>query len=259
MRKSRSKSDIPAKPEWATSVLELRQRLNLNQTDFGQRLHSSAMSVSRWERGNQEPGASSYIELGNLAGDPDCWFFWGRAGLRSEGLMRVMPNLRRRVPQSNLNNFQVVHAGASARKPEKPHLVGIPLLRVVAATNGEKGDNMPILHEAPVETMIAAPVDWCPNPSATICLRVRGNAMMPLIGDGYILAVDSSQTDTVKLNGKVVISLYKDMELMVSRLQHYDHTEVLQPENREYEPIVLGNKNKWKIFGKVLWWIGKEP
>jgi len=49
------------------------------------------------------------------------------------------------------------------------------------------------------------------------------------------------------------------MELMVSRLQQYDHTEVLQPENREYQPIVLSNKNKWKIFGKVLWWIGKEP
>lgn len=83
--------------------------------------------------------------------------------------------------------------------------------------------------------------------------------MMPLIGDGYILVVDSSQTDFSKLNGKVVIAWHKDMGLMVSRLQHYDHTEVLQPENREYEAIVLSNKNHWKIFGKVLWWIGKEP
>ena len=83
--------------------------------------------------------------------------------------------------------------------------------------------------------------------------------MMPLIGDGYILAVDSSHTDPFKLIGKVVVAWQKDMELMVSRLQHYDHTEVLHPENREYQPIVLSNKNKWKIFGKVLWWMGKEP
>ena len=88
MRKSPRKSAIPPKPEWATTISELRQRLNLSQTDFGHRLHSSAMGVSRWERGNQEPSAGSYIELGNLAGAPLCWYFWGRAGLRAEDLMR---------------------------------------------------------------------------------------------------------------------------------------------------------------------------
>ena len=82
---------------------------------------------------------------------------------------------------------------------------------------------------------------------------------MPLINDGYILAVDSSQTDLSELSDKVVIAWHKDMGLMVSRLQHYDHTEVLQPENNEYESIVLNNKHKWKIMAKVLWRIGKEP
>ena len=83
--------------------------------------------------------------------------------------------------------------------------------------------------------------------------------MTPLINDGYILAVDSSQTDFSELNGKVVVAWNKDMGLMVSRLQNYDHTEVLQPENKEYESIVLNNKHKWKILAKVLWWIGKAP
>ena len=83
--------------------------------------------------------------------------------------------------------------------------------------------------------------------------------MMPLIDDGYIVAVDSSQTDLSELNDKVVIAWHKDMGLMVSRLHHYDHTEVLQPENKEYESIVLNNKHKWKILAKVLWWIGKAP
>ena len=83
--------------------------------------------------------------------------------------------------------------------------------------------------------------------------------MSPLIYDGYILAVDSSQTDRAKLAGKVVIAWNKDMGLSVSRLQRFDHTEVLQPENREYEPIVLDNKHNWRILAKVLWWIGKAP
>src|SRR5260370_38556497 len=94
MRKSRSKSEIPPKPDWAATISDLRQRLNLSQVVFGGRLNSSAMSVSRWERGNQEPSAGSYIELGNLAGVPVCWYFWCRHGLHTEDLMRVMPRKR---------------------------------------------------------------------------------------------------------------------------------------------------------------------
>jgi transcriptional regulator with XRE-family HTH domain len=258
MRKSRSKSDIPLKPEWAMCVSELRQRLNLSQADFGQRLHSSAMGISRWERGNQEPSAGSYIELGNLAGAPLCWYFWGRAGLRTEDLMRALPQLGKRSSRPPpVIDFRIAHADGGGRKLSAPQLVAIPLLKVAVASHGGKGDSSALLHDAPVESLIAAPMDWCPNPAATTCLRVQGNSMMPLINDGYILAVDSSQTDFSKLNGQVVIVWNKDMGLMVSRLRQYDHTEVLQPENKEYESIIVNNKNKWKILAKVLWWIGQ--
>jgi len=217
------------------------------------------MAISRWERGAQEPVAGSYIELGNLAGDPLCWYFWSRAGLRKEDLMRVMPRLRRRFSQTGGIRLQMATAGAGRKKLSVPELVAIPVLKVVAASHGEKGDSAAILNDASVESMIAAPKDWCPNPSATTCLRVQGNSMSPLIDDGYIVAVDSSQTDHVKLQGRVVIAWNKDMGLTVSRLQRYGDTEVLQPENRQYESIVLDNKHSWKILAKVLWWIGKAP
>src|SRR6202795_4242768 len=105
MRKTRTKTKASSKPDWAAVISGLRQRLGLSQTAFGNEVHSSAMGVSRWERGAQEPPSHSYIELGNLAGDPECWFFWGRAGLRSEDLMRVLPKLRNRFPQSRLHDF----------------------------------------------------------------------------------------------------------------------------------------------------------
>jgi transcriptional regulator with XRE-family HTH domain len=257
MRKSQRKSNISPKPEWATSISELRMRLKLSQVDFGQRLHSSAMGVSRWESGNQEPSAGSYIELGNLAGAPLCWYFWGRAGLRVEDLTRVIPELG--FHRSNSIDFRIVHAGSGGKKLGTPQLVAIPLLKVAVASHGGRGDSSTFLNDAPVENMIAAPKEWCPNPATTTCLRVRGHSMVPLIYDGYILVVDSSQTDPSELNGKVVIAWHKDMGLMVSRLQHYDHTEVLQPENKEYESIVLNKKHKWKILARVLWWIGKAP
>lgn len=259
MRKSLHRTKSSIRPDWASMIVRLRQRLRLSQTAFGHEVHSSAMGVSRWERGVQEPPSHSYIELGNLAGDPDCWFFWGRAGLRSEDVMRVLPKLRDRFPQPKLHDFQFAHAGTSSRKPEKPELVAIPLLKIVAATNGNRGDNMPILQEAPIESMIAAPKNWCPNPTSTYSLRVRGNSMKPLIYDNYILVVDSSQTNRAKLDDKIVIAWHKDVGLTVSRFHRYDHTEVLLPENREYESITLDRKNNWKIIAKVLWWIGKAP
>jgi SOS-response transcriptional repressor LexA len=259
MRKALNKTKAATRPDWSSMISRLRERLGLSQTAFGYEVHSSAMGVSRWERGAQEPPSHSYIELGNLAGDPDCWFFWGRAGLRSEDLMRVMPKLRTRSQGHGLRDFQIVHAGSRRKKTDKSQLVAIPLLKIVAATDGEKGDNIPFLQEAPVESMIAAPKDWCPNPSSTYSLRVRGNSMNPLICDDYILVVDSSQTDRGKLDGKVVIAWHKDVGLTVSRFRRYDHTEVLHSENREYGSITLDRKNNWKIIAKVLWWIGRAP
>jgi len=72
-----------------------------------------------------EPPAGTYIELGNLAGKPLCWFFWGRAGLRNEDLMRVMPKFRRRLSLTNAINFQIASAGGG-KKSKVPQLVAIP-------------------------------------------------------------------------------------------------------------------------------------
>jgi len=42
-------------------------------------------------------------------------------------------------------------------------LVAIPLLTSVAVTHGEKGDGQAELNDGAIESMIAAPKDWCPQ------------------------------------------------------------------------------------------------
>jgi SOS-response transcriptional repressor LexA len=259
MQKSQAKSDARLIPEWAKAISELRRRLNLNQTNFGQRLHSSTMGVSRWERGMQEPSSHIYIELGNLAGASRCWYFWGQAGLRKEDVMSILPESGQPSKLSQSIPIQIAHAGVNRKALESPQLVAIPLLKIAVASPGEQVDSLETLHDAPVENVIAAPRDWCPNPVTTSCLKVRGKSMMPLIDDGYILAVDSSQTDPGKLNGKVVIAWNRDRGLAVSRMQRYDNTDVLQPENNEYKSLILDRKSSWKIVAKVLWWVGQAP
>ena len=243
------------KAEWAGRIIALRQRLKISQSEFGKQLNSSAMAVSRWERGVQEPPANIYIQLGNITGDPECWYFWGRAGLQSDDLMRVLPSIRSRLRKDRLPNLEIVHAGAKPATNKKNQLVAIPVLPVVAATHGEKGDSAVSLDQARPEAMFAAPVDWCPNPAYTSCLRVRGRSMMPLVHDGYIIVVDTSQTNRRKLYGSLIVAAHKERGLVLSRLQRFDDTEVLVPENREYESIPISGPG-WRVVAKVLWWIG---
>src|ERR1700756_270594 len=131
LRKSAS-----AVPEWSRKILAFRQSLKLTQSELGKRLKTSAMAVSRWERGDAEPPAEAYIRLGNIADDPLCWVFWGRAGLSTADVMRVLPIASRRLRQGRIAAVQVVHAGATTSLAPTS-FVAIPILPVHAATPGE--------------------------------------------------------------------------------------------------------------------------
>src|SRR5438067_12073384 len=136
MSKTRNTTDR----EWASRIIALRRRMGVSQSELGKQLNSSAMAVSRRERGVQEPPANIYIQLGNITGDPECWYFWARAGLHSVDLMRVLPAARSRLRRDPLPGLQVIHAGAHPIKKGANGLVAIPVLPITASAHGGKGD-----------------------------------------------------------------------------------------------------------------------
>src|ERR1700719_3956925 len=103
MRGSLDQPQSLSLPIWAKNISALRSRLGLTQAIFGQRLDASAMSVSRWERGVQEPSAELYINLGKLEGKPLCWYFWERAGLGHEDLTSVLRDKLLASGQTSMN------------------------------------------------------------------------------------------------------------------------------------------------------------
>src|SRR5579872_1209785 len=251
MRKSVSKNRTI--PEWAKRIEKFRANLSMSQTQLGEELQYSGMAISRWERGIQEPPADIYIKIGKLAAEQDRWFFWQRAGLKKTDVQNEMPQ-----PKTAFSNVEVVLAGSGAKKNnvvEEAQLVAIPLLQAQAGSHGEEGDDVLDLNQSPREQVIAAPETWCPNPETTSCLRVKGNSMAPLIHDGDILAVDSSQTKHSDLNDKIVLASHKKKGLSVSRFRHIDGVELLESDNRECEAIMLSRDRNWQIVGKVLWLI----
>jgi SOS-response transcriptional repressor LexA len=248
-------------PEWAREIVELRRRLGLSQAALGQRLQYSPVAVSRWERGAKEPTAEAYIRLGNLAEGPASWSFWSRAGLRTADIARKLPpTIRSGKPR--LPEFEIVLAGGGKRaqqRARKLKIVAIPVLPVRAATLGETGDRSMDSNRLPAEAVIAAPVTWNPNAGTTSCLRVKGSSMNPAMNDGDLVAVDASLNDPVKLNGKIVVASHRKHGLLLGRFRRVDGLQMLESENREYGPLVLGKGRDWRILGKVLWLFRRMP
>src|ERR1700676_2310561 len=107
-------------PEWARKILSLRRRMGLTQAAFASRLHYSAMALSRWERGTHEPPAQAYIQLGNLAGEPERRWFWARAGMKSSDLSHMFPEGGGELVKSRFPGLEVVVAGSGKRRAKLP-------------------------------------------------------------------------------------------------------------------------------------------
>lgn len=235
----RTKRPHTAKLDWSRAIEQFRHDLKLSQSEFGKRLGASTMAVSRWERGIQEVPANFSVQLGNLVGDPLCWYFWGRAGLRMKDVLAVLPAARRRLNEVRLPSLRIVRAGRKRKNAlRKTDFVAVPFLSVLAATPGEKGDKDVDLEQC-------------------IPLSVKGNSMSPLILDGYIIAVDISQVSHDDLLGEIVVAWNADNGLLVSRLMRFDHTDALVSGQREYDSISLTSESEWRIVGRVLWWTGR--
>jgi phage repressor protein C with HTH and peptisase S24 domain len=243
-------------PEWATKITALREHLEINQAELARRMECSAMTISRWERGLLQPSAEHFIQLGNLGGKTEAWFFWEMAGIEPAKMVQALSATSRKR-RSNAPRLELARASAQSANPAHfPQVIGLPLLKGAVGALGTAGDRRS-LRTIPAAEMIGAPVSWCPNPAYTSLLRVTGHAMEPLIRQGDILAVDSFQTEREQLYGKLVVASGDQQGLCVSRLRRYDTLDVLEAENREYDSVVLSKSSGWRIVGKVLWWISK--
>jgi len=231
-----------ARPEWAVHIERLRERLHLNQAGLARLLNVSPMAVSRWERAVNEPEAAYYIHMGTLAGDPDCWYFWQRAGLPASDLKRAL-----RKPKSARSVQNVV------RESENQ---AVPVLGVSAGTVGV-GDGDPNLEQIPAVAKAMAPAEWSENRQSVRCLRVTGEGMAPLISDGSIAAVDLSQFDLATLSNQIVLAWHKDHGLLVRRLKKVGSADVLVGDADRNGAHGLALDRNWRVLGRVIWWLSR--
>jgi SOS-response transcriptional repressor LexA len=233
-------------PTWAEPIKGLRRKLDLTQAALAAELGVSGMAVSRWERGVQEPPAQYYIAMGNMVGSPECWSFWRFAGLRREDVQRVANE-----PPSHVQE---------GPPPIPQQDVSIPVLKVaVGEGNGVAAGYPMSLADADIEFHIGVPRWWCTETCQVIALRVSGRSMSPLIHNGSVVAVDTSEQTKSKLRDRIVVATRDEQTFRIGWLRESRAEYFLTPENREFAPVAIGNDSRWRIIGRVLWWITSSP
>lgn len=242
-------------PEWGLQITSLRERLGINQAELARRMECSAMTISRWERGLLQPSAEHFIQLGNLADKSEAWFFWEMGGVRPAKVLDALRSSPRAEGMSGILQRIDHHQQDQAAKAGRAPLVALPLLRATLGTHGQPGDRRSSLRAIPASSVLTIPASWCPNPAYTSLLRVKGHSMDPVLHHGDLVAVDSFQTERRDLYGELVVVANGETGLSVSRLRRYDTLDVLEAENRQYDPVFLNKTTGWRIVGKVLWWI----
>lgn len=231
-----------ARPEWAVQIERLRERLHLNQAGLARLLNVSPMAVSRWERAVNEPEAAFYIHMGTLAGDPDCWYFWQRAGLPASDLKRAL----RKSKSAK---------AAQATVADLEHYA-VPVVALSAGTS-LPGDSDPNIEQSPAVAKVMAPPEWSENVQSLRCLRVKGEGMAPAMADGSIVAVDVSQFLPAKLGNAVVLAWHKDYGLIVRRLKKSGAGDVLVSDADATGANALAFDHNWRILGRVAWWLSR--
>ncbi len=182
--------------------------------------------------------------------------------IKSETLSKGYPPTVRDICDAvNLKSTASVHAhleslekkGFIRRDPTKPRAIEItddefaltrrecaqvPIVGRVAA--GE-----PILAEQNIEDYFPIPTDMLPN-AQVFMLVVRGDSMINAgIFDGDKVLV--KQTNTAS-NGDMVVAMIEDGATVKTFYKEYGHIR-LQPENPDYEPIIVP---ECTILGEVI-------
>lgn len=111
---------------------------------------------------------------------------------------------------------------------------------------GKVTAGQPILAVENIEDTFPVPIEYLEN-STTFILRIKGNSMINKgIFDGDLVIV--KQQSTAK-NGDIVVALIDDEATVKTFYKEKDHFR-LQPENDDYEPIIV--KDNLSILGKVV-------
>ena len=124
------------------------------------------------------------------------------------------------------------------------------LQRVTIPIIGEIACGDPITAEENIEGYTEETFEK-PIPSGTLfALRCKGHSMEPTIHDGSLVTI-REQPDVE--DGEIAAVLVDgDTEATLKRVKRQGDLVMLMPDNKNYDPIILDEKNPGRIIGKAV-------
>lgn len=259
-----------AKKDWQIAVEKLRKSLGPKTSQQGacDRLAAIPGGVrvpqqiwAAWEKGRREPTVAQYLVLGKLAGPPEGWFFFRRAGLSDSDIYPFMADVQDRVLSriegKRIQPIKVVPRDAikgGRRKAMEVGHVAIPLLSDPTAAGSPR-----IIDEQVIERDIVVPAEVVRHPLDTVCIKVSGDSMAPILQEGYIVVVDAAQRDPARLVHQMVVVKEltgDDAGITIKWLDRLGREYILAPENKAYRLQAMTRDHH--LIGRVIWWHGHK-
>jgi SOS-response transcriptional repressor LexA len=249
---AKEETRLSSLPEWAAVIGKLMRGKRLTQQTLAAKMNVTQASISNWIAGKKEPKPEMYFRMAKLWPDaPEIPLLLKRASDIS-GSFQVPgyePMIGKRKPASGTRGVRFGKLSSDA--------VEVPLLKDPAATGNPRQIN-----EHDIEEFMAMPGSLCPNPDAIVCIKVVGDSMSPMLEDGYIVAVDTAQTDRTRLHGQMVAARDPEGGVTIKWLRQVGKQEMLIPQHtsKRHQPAMLSSGDDqdtgWAVVGRVLWWIG---
>lgn len=162
-----------------------------------------------------------------------------------------------RYESGNIKNMdnEILYNIAKILRVQPQYLMGwtdvaeLPLTATKIPVLGSIALGYPITAEQNVDEYKQRISEDLPN-GDLFYLECKGNSMYPLIQNGA-LALCRVQSDVE--NGEIAAVLVNgDTEATLKRVKKIGSEVLLQPENNDYEPIIVNKNNPARIIGKVV-------
>ncbi len=102
--------------------------MGLSQEGLARTLGLSVSEVRRWDQGVRAPAPERAVQLGRMAGPPDCWLFWELAGITKSDVVRAVEELpgtavRRRGGRFSQETLEAAYSALSILLDRAPDAV----------------------------------------------------------------------------------------------------------------------------------------
>ena len=238
--------------DFALKIKELRRFSGLTQRTLAEKLGVLSYAVSSWEQGRWEPSGEHYAQLARMAPPELALFFLNKIGIDTEMLRALQRELKAPASELRIKTAEKWRAGAEERLRSQTEL---PVVKDEAAAGLSRE-----IDRSDIDSFITIPSKLVPKgPEEYTGIYHRGDAMAPILRDGFLVVVDHGRRDPVRLRGRMVAALAPDgVQIRWLARESRPGRIILRSENPSYGEIVIRSPGTESIIGDVVFWWGVQ-